>query len=214
MARKKIPTIFVSYSFSDGGERARQVARELEKLHIGYFLAWEHADDDNLNETVDHQLDACRVLILVLSDASLSSGWVGYEVGRVKTRGVLILAVTQSPKLIVPGYLTSEGVEHVRQVSTLGAYLPKDIAKKEYWWDFDHDEVRLRLPSNRNVVVRVTQIALNDYFHNPDTRREAERSFEEHWQWIEEIAADLYRLDRAQFEVLITSDELEKHAGP
>lgn len=111
------PRVFISHRFPDKAT-ARALARYFEFLELHYYLDEEddvlqrvvdegHSNDRGLVESIDAGIAHATHLIAVLSDRTMGSWWVPYEIGCARARGcniVHLLLPSIRPEM-VPGYL-------------------------------------------------------------------------------------------------------------
>lgn len=98
--------VFISYSHVDR-DAARTISGLLSSAKIPYFLD-EHIEwGADIPEQVAKAIAQSTHVIVVVSPASLKSGWVAYEVGRAQARGCVVLPYLVHPALDLPPYLKS-----------------------------------------------------------------------------------------------------------
>jgi hypothetical protein len=114
-----LATVFLSYSRLDG-DIAGRIADVLSDQRVTFF----HDINDvppgaDFYSVVTHELLECRAVLVVLSRASLQSGWVHYELGCGSAWRKLILPYVTEPGLNLPIYLSRlnhlTSVESVRE---------------------------------------------------------------------------------------------------
>ncbi len=124
--------VFISYSHVDQ-EAARAIANVLESTKVRYFLD-EHIEwGADITEEVARAIGKASHVLVVVSPASLKSGWVAYEVGRADARGCVVLPYLVHPSLDLPPYLKS--LKHIGSHSEILEYLSSR----------PHNELPLRL---------------------------------------------------------------------
>lgn len=102
--------VFISYSASD-----KDIARKIEANLEGSGLeAWTDTDlkpGEDFVEAIDKAIAQCQVLVLLVSDKYLSSGWASYE------RALAMKMARESGKTLVPVILTGDANQLALPVS-------------------------------------------------------------------------------------------------
>ena len=98
--------VFISYSSVDN-EVANAVAKKLVDNEIDYFLDRKDVDwGDHVNEEIQQGLKKASHIIIIVSPASLKSGWVSYEVGYAIGKNKTVLPLLTHPSIDVPSFMS------------------------------------------------------------------------------------------------------------
>jgi len=97
--------VFLSYSTVDH-KIAKQISRILSELEISHFfdkkdISW----GQDVLKGVSEGLKSCSHLLVILSPASLKSGWVAFEIGQASALGKVILPYLTHPSLDIPDFI-------------------------------------------------------------------------------------------------------------
>ena len=102
---RRRPKLFISYSHDDAA-LADEVASVCKELAIPCFLDRKDINwGESIRNTVAHGLGQATHVLVIVSPASLKSGWVPFEVGFAIGRGIHVLPLLTHPSLDLPGYL-------------------------------------------------------------------------------------------------------------
>jgi TIR domain len=119
--------VFISHSSVDKWA-ARQICNELEQRGIGSFLDEKDIETgDSIDDAIDHHLDDCDELLMIVSPASLKSSWVLIEIGgarALKKRLIPILLHVGANQL--PSAL-SRGL--ARDINEIDRYFDEAVAR-------------------------------------------------------------------------------------
>lgn len=97
--------VFVSYAHSDG-DIADAICDVLDEMGISYFRDVKDINwGDTLDEAVQSGVRNSEMLIVVISNASVKSRWVPYEIGQATALKKRILPFVTSSDLGVPYYI-------------------------------------------------------------------------------------------------------------
>jgi nucleoside 2-deoxyribosyltransferase len=101
----EMPRVFVSYSHVDKAV-ARQICQVLDECGIDYFRDEKSIDwGGSIPAEVRAGLAGCDVVVVVVSPASLKSGWVHFEIGHASALDKPILPYLTHPSLDLPAYI-------------------------------------------------------------------------------------------------------------
>lgn len=127
VSRTQAMKVFISHSAVDA-HTASAIAKRLTGVGVSPFLDMHHVEvGDDIVARVIEGLAQCSVLLLVVSPASLRSGWVQFEVGQAMARGMRILPFLMHPSLELPGYLSRfRNTTKVAEIETFLLTPPKD----------------------------------------------------------------------------------------
>jgi len=106
--------MFISYSHVDM-MFVQGLTNKLDEIGIEYFL-----DEKDINwgaditKTITGALKSCSSVLLIISPASLKSGWVPFEIGQATALNKTVLPLLTHPSLEVPGYL--QGLKYKTQL--------------------------------------------------------------------------------------------------
>jgi TIR domain len=109
--------VFLSYS-RDEVPFVRAVADELELRGVDASLAESRLEPAAaFHESLDEMLGAAKLMILFVSNASLESSWINFEIGAAVGRGKPVLPVflTETARLAAPSVISGRsGIEAYR----------------------------------------------------------------------------------------------------
>jgi hypothetical protein len=122
--------VFLSYSRVDSGV-ADAIVQILEELRVTYF---RDIKDIHWGQEVEGQVHAglvtCAAVLVVVSPASLESGWVSYEIGYGRALQRDVLPFVTHASLRLPTYLSR--LNHVRSLDEVrdffASYVHSDAA--------------------------------------------------------------------------------------
>jgi hypothetical protein len=113
--------IFISYSHVDR-DLACSIADCLKRRKIPCFLDERAVDwGAEISQEIMQALGRATHLIVIVSQASLQSSWVAYEIGQAQGRGVATLPFVIDESLNRPEYLSS--LKYVSSLDQMEAYL-------------------------------------------------------------------------------------------
>jgi len=116
--------VFLSYSHQDTGV-ADDICAVFHELGVEYFRDKRSIDwGDPIDSEVRLGLDQARLMLLIVSPASLKSWWVIYEVGYAAGRRMRILPFLTHPSLEMPPYLGH--LKHCSTVDEVREYFSRD----------------------------------------------------------------------------------------
>ena len=81
----EIPKLFISYSHADR-EFVEQLEQRLEAARIRYWRDVHHATAGPLDKIISHAIDSSGSVLLILSDKSIESTWVKFEIDKANSR--------------------------------------------------------------------------------------------------------------------------------
>jgi len=151
MANRRAQRLFISYAHEDS-ELADHIAAICKGLGVRCFL--DHKDitwGKSIGKAVsDGLIDSTHVLVII-SPASLKSGWVPYEVGYASGTRKRVLPLLTHPSLDLPGYLgdplfktTNEDLQRLLHDALLREPVPVTRAPTEQddnWIDSLHKQL-------------------------------------------------------------------------
>lgn len=116
--------VFISYSHEDSSIALNisdiLSSKGIEHFHDSKDIRW----GSKITDSVESALRKSTHQIIVLSPASIKSGWVNYEVGYADGAEKVLLPYLTHPSLEVPGYLSNR--LHVSNISEIKEYFAKD----------------------------------------------------------------------------------------
>ncbi len=141
-----MPKIFISHSSSDN-ESALQIARALRRNGLDVFYdAWSLNPGDSLVDKIQTGVADANVLVVLLSNSSVRSGWVRQEINAffnsaISDRGIRIIPVllddVEVPPLLRdrlyvdfradPAAATAKLVQQLIRISDVRAALPDEV---------------------------------------------------------------------------------------
>lgn len=112
--------VFISYSHIDSQE-AKRIADFLDKRKVPYFLDQKSIEwGGDINDEIARAIGKATHLIVIVSPASLKSGWVAYEIGRAHARGIVTLPFLVHSALELPSFIRN--VRHVSSLDEIECY--------------------------------------------------------------------------------------------
>jgi hypothetical protein len=116
-------TVFLSYSHDDS-EVADEICGILKGLEVSYFIDNKSIDlGASITSEVRDAITSCRLLIVVMSPASLKSHWIPYEIGHASALGKKVIPFLTHRALELPHYLNDLG--NTTDLGQIRAYLKK-----------------------------------------------------------------------------------------
>jgi hypothetical protein len=114
-------SVFISYSSVDK-RVARRILAQLKKLGIESFLDLvDMVPGDDVVKRITDGLERCSVLLLVVSETSLRSPWVNFEVGYATGLQKRVVPFITQTSLELPGYLMR--LAHMTKMTDLKEHL-------------------------------------------------------------------------------------------
>ncbi len=81
----EFPKLFISYSHADR-EFVEQLEKRLEAARIRYWRDKHDATAGPLDKIISHAIDSSGTVLLILSDKSINSTWVKFEIDKANSR--------------------------------------------------------------------------------------------------------------------------------
>ena len=114
------PFVFISYASTDS-VLADSVAQTLNRIGIDYFMDKQDINwGDGINDKIKNGLARATHVIILVSHASVRSGWVSYEVGYAIGRGKTILPLLVHPSTKIPEFMN--GLHCKSDVEAIACY--------------------------------------------------------------------------------------------
>lgn len=104
--------VFISYSHVNK-DIALRLSKRLKKIGVDHFLDEKAIKlGAPITDVVRKALDDCHAIVVIISNASLKSSWVPFEIGHAMGANFMgankmVLSLVTDPTLDLPGYIAS-----------------------------------------------------------------------------------------------------------
>lgn len=121
--------VFISYSRVDA-DVANNLASKLKEKKISHFLDQKDVTwGDSVRERIQQGLLKSSHIIVIVSPASLKSGWVSYEIGFATAKEKKILPFLTHQSIDLPGYIGE--LHYKTDIDDIGYYFEEELEKQE-----------------------------------------------------------------------------------